>query len=185
LSQRLKPLNQGDLDGLCGLYSIVNAVDHVLRIGDAEHNRLLSDLFSNLCKSLGKKLPVVITEGLTTKELSELLEVATKWAVRKKVGFLNVEMPYKKAGPIAPRTLVRDLGDMLESAEGAMITGVLAPPSPYHWTVITAASDEQLTLHDSGGFEKVLTPTITPDLPERGQVYVDPPSMFFLCRVHK
>ena len=78
VARLLRPLIQGDLDGLCGLYSLLNAVQWALYScsrGGARTRRLpklLSDaeqqaLFDTLVTALGKRRPLAtfVTGGIT------------------------------------------------------------------------------------------------------------------------
>jgi hypothetical protein len=36
MARRKRPYRQGDLDGLCGVYAVVNALRHVLQLPDEQ-----------------------------------------------------------------------------------------------------------------------------------------------------
>ena len=77
MARPLRPLIQGDLDGLCGLYSLLNAVQWALHScsrparGRGSLPKLLSDaeqqaLFDTLVTALGKRRPLAtfVTGGI-------------------------------------------------------------------------------------------------------------------------
>src|SRR5258708_3597437 len=87
----LAPYRQGHLDGLCGVYSIVNAVrfalrsvDHTCRTSRCPRHlsrREAELLFAALVRSLvsSRHRARVIVDGIDFMQLATLLRAATKW----------------------------------------------------------------------------------------------------------
>jgi hypothetical protein len=80
--QVLRPFRQGDLDGMCGIYAVVNAV----RAAAAPYRHLprsaCLELFVELCKVRGRRdlLRAAVMDGLVPNEVGQLLD-------RAQVGF--------------------------------------------------------------------------------------------------
>src|SRR5262249_1949827 len=83
-TRNLKPFRQGDFDGLCGLYAIVNAIrlaaDPSTRISDTLAEQLFTYLIHNTSRRIS--LARAVTEGITTPELSWLLKKASRFLRR-------------------------------------------------------------------------------------------------------
>ena len=70
-----RPYRQGDLDGLCGVYSVVNAVRVLCPELDQEGAEWL---FAHLLQSLnesGVDLPIAVASGIGRVELGRLIRV--------------------------------------------------------------------------------------------------------------
>jgi hypothetical protein len=174
---------QGHFDALCGVYAIINAIDHVLGSMSMELQR---DLFSKMIKSRKNDLATIMTQGTDNKDLTEFLDVAQSWCVRKKVGFFKHVMLYKKCPLVAPRTMAREFGDVLKDSEGAFIISHHLPPHHGHWTTLIKADDENFHVMDSGYFDPVIPlKTIVGENPEIGQCCIDLPSSVLICKHHK
>jgi hypothetical protein len=77
MPKRKRAYRQGDLDGLCGVYAIVNALRYVLRLRD-EHCR---KLFAKLIKALDQDcnhLHRTFLQGMYFSQLKRLVAVAGK-----------------------------------------------------------------------------------------------------------
>jgi hypothetical protein len=59
MARRKRAYRQGDLDGLCGIYAVVNALRHVLQLSDEQCQKLFEKLIQALeqdCRHLHKPL---------------------------------------------------------------------------------------------------------------------------------
>jgi hypothetical protein len=155
-----RPALQGELDGLCGVYAVVNAIQWVLHTGHAAANasrnvkRLTKcerqALFDKLVTALGEKRPLAkfVTGGISSVELTRLLNIGREWVARHRNAVVLFRRPfYRKQGPTRPR-VVTLLTEHLAAPGSAVIVAV-APPLA-HWTVITGVSKKRIRLHDSG-----------------------------------
>jgi hypothetical protein len=52
MARRRRAYRQGDLDGLCGIYVIVNALRHVLRLRDEQCQKLFERLIKLLSRTV-------------------------------------------------------------------------------------------------------------------------------------
>jgi hypothetical protein len=74
MARRRRAYRQGDLDGLCGIYVIVNALRHVLRLRDEQCQKLFERLIKALeqdCRRLHKPL----AQGIYFGQLKRLVAV--------------------------------------------------------------------------------------------------------------
>ena len=71
LRRRIEPLRQGDLDGLCGVYEIVNAVRHPCpAVNEAQAKVLFAALIDVRAKRPMRRPLTFIYRGLTRAGLS-------------------------------------------------------------------------------------------------------------------
>jgi hypothetical protein len=151
---------QGDLDGLCGVYSVVNAVQwalHSCSTADARVRRLtklLSDLeqqalFDTLLAALGKRRPLVtfVTGGISSLELARLLRVSREWLSVRRNADLVCRRPFYRRRAIATQRVLARLAQHLVVPGSAAIIAFEA-----HWTVVRGAANKRVRVLDSGGW---------------------------------
>jgi hypothetical protein len=153
-----RPFEQGDLDGLCGVYAVVNAV----RLTAHPHRRLPTaecrELFAALLAELADegRLRGFVAHGLGTRVLARLLRRAGRW-LRKRHGLaLEVRRPFAKRDEPGPEACLRALAEHLARPGTAAIVG-----SDEHWTVVRAVTPKRLLLADSNGRRHFATATVS------------------------
>src|SRR5215217_8060475 len=154
-----KPFEQGDLDGLCGVYAVVNAA----RLAAHPHRRLPAaecrELFAALLAELAEegRLRGFVAHGLGTRVLARLLRRAGRW-LRKRHGLaLEVRRPFAKHDEHGPEACLQTLAGHLARPGTAAIVG-----SDEHWTVVRAVTPRRLLLADSDG-RRHLAAVVAPD----------------------
>jgi hypothetical protein len=161
----MTPYRQGDLDSLCGLYSIVNAVavaagrrknsrnadqdrpgDIPLRRFDKLRAELL--LFS-LTRYLerGRMLSWVFATGTTTQRMSQLLKHASRYLRVSYDTELVWTKPFHRDKSAQPRAIAKTIREHLNRPYSAVIIKVLWGFE--HWTVIAWAKDTGFKLVES------------------------------------
>src|SRR3546814_10459474 len=73
---------QGSLDGLCGVYSVINAVVLTCRPSSAD----VQDLFRTLCQELERegRLADVLAGGMTVRTLGKIIDAAGRFLSDRK-----------------------------------------------------------------------------------------------------
>ena len=142
-----KPYRQGDLDGLCGLYCLVNAVRVLCPEMDGE---AAAALFEHLLQSLrlaGVKPVEAITCGVDVGPHSQLIKRAVQY-VNDEYDIELTARRLRKSVRDAPHInrLWRELAARL-SPNCVAILGLGGRHS--HWTVAVRASRRQIRLYDS------------------------------------
>jgi hypothetical protein len=152
-----RPFEQGDLDGLCGVYSVSNAV----RLSAHLHRRLPTaecrGLFAALLAELADegRLRGFVAAGLGPRVLTRLLRRAKRW-LRKHHGLvLEVSRPFAKRDEPGPGECLRVLAEHLERPGTAAIVG-----SDEHWMVIRGVTPKRLLLADSDGRRYLAVATV-------------------------
>ena len=143
-----KPFRQGDLDGLCGVYSTINAIRLLApELDRAAATCLFSHLMSELPK-IGARPEEVITEGLWRRALERLLRCAArKMADEYDVVLKVARMPK----PLRHTTRLDALWTWLSNNLSPTSVVILALSGRHsHWTVAVEISGQQIYLLDSG-----------------------------------
>src|SRR3972149_6968125 len=137
----MPPFQQGGLDSLCGLYSIINAE----RIINHSSNEETQQLFDDLIHYLSRR-------GLLTKLLiggivhAEMLVILNKVVGKKRI--LNVQIPWR--GILNP-DLTAFWKSMQWFLDGTPNRAIILGLQGYHdhWTVIESITNRSIKLYDS------------------------------------
>ena len=137
----LPPFQQGGLDSLCGLYSIVNAERFINHSSDEDTQQLFDDLIHYLSRRglLGKLL---IGGVIHTQMLLILDKVVGKERIA------NVQIPWRGVPNPDLTTFWNSMQNFLDGTSGrAIILGLQGFHD--HWTVIETISNRSINLYDS------------------------------------
>lgn len=138
----MRVFRQGDLDGLCGAYCVVNAAKVVSRL-DADQ---CTALFETIVRYLGDAHRV--TAGIGRGLMDDILRDIA-W------GFMNKRyMPFRNRGPVPLAEFWRTVGDFLAEDQPRAVILCLDTPTP-HWTTAVRLTDRRMELMDSGGLNSL------------------------------
>ncbi len=133
---------QGDLDLLCGVYSLLNIIQLLRPQRMAQSKKLFYKVLRFLEKSKSQKLSKVITTGLKFNDIKQLLNTFLPSEN------LCWEMPFNKAVEPEMDQYWNTLMQLLDSNQASCVlirlTGV-----HNHWTIVKAINEKTMTLHDS------------------------------------
>ncbi len=136
-----RPYRQGTLDTLCGVYSVINAVNlgsgSIKPIGERDFLELFGFLVSAL--NLDAKLLEVLVSGCHYPVLSRLLKVARCWLKVNQGLLLSHRRPFQNR----PETTASDLL--------ATVTGHLSRPGAAAIIRLTGAHDHWTVVRSVGG----------------------------------
>ncbi len=137
----LPPFQQGGLDSLCGLYSIVNAERIINRSSDEDTQQLFDELIHYLSR-----------RGLLTKFLiggiihTEMLVILNKVVGKKRIS--NVDIPFRGVPNPDLTTFWKSMQGFLDGTPGrAIVLGLQGYHD--HWTVIEKITNRSILLYDS------------------------------------
>jgi hypothetical protein len=151
-----KPKRQGQLDCLCGIYSIVNSFKQVLGSSLDEDDVKL--LFEACCRSVAA-WPVTLWKGLDFEELMDVIKRAENIEPRL---FEAVEFsfPFEKSTPPTSKMYWQRFHTLFEEyPEGCAIIGMTHPDA--HWVVALPKSEKQLSIHDPRAVGPIATKNIS------------------------
>jgi hypothetical protein len=149
------PYRQGELDGLCGIYAIINAIRLVIgrssHLTPEEWQKLYAVLIRAVDETVGAATAAV--GGIEPKPLFELLKVAVRHMADEhdlKIKVRHVlkrgdRPPFEKLAGLLKRRLERSDTAILISLNGHLD----------HWTVLRRVNHTTLTLFDSSGFARI------------------------------
>jgi len=140
------PHQQGHMDGLCGVYSIVNAMS-VVR---ADTRLESKELFEQIIKHLSRRdLSTIITSGMTIGVLYKIINDLIPRDIHRSRPFArrkNVTLP------VVWNSMLAHLANRTTNI-GAIIIGLSGVHD--HWTVVTRIDGQTLFLEDSGGLQRL------------------------------
>ena len=158
--RQLEPYRQGHLDGLCGVYSVLNAVRFALRTMEMQRNyrtqrvrRLRHEecerLFTILIGSMARRHRHArfVFNGIGPHQLVSLLRATDKWLRAHRGICLRAVRPLKRAA--RKRALLARMRSHLAAPGSATIVGAKEPWP--HWTVATRITSARVHLLDSEG----------------------------------
>lgn len=161
-----RPFVQGALDGLCGVYSIINGLTwalhtHKVWVGKpARRTRHLTcreseELFAALTTALlkRKRRGAPIVDGLHSLDMSYLLRKSALWLEEHYDTELRVVRPFYHRRQFSMRKVVQRLTLHLSVPGGAAIIGIESPWK--HWTVAISVKRAHLQLLDSDGLARL------------------------------
>lgn len=146
----MKPFRQGELDGLCGIYSALNATN--LSSGHHIKKEIFEIIFQECLLALGSKHPVedIIVYGVNLHGMCRLLR-----------DVIPLHCPLKYRRPFY-RTAQKPLTDywralrlFLDGTPGRAVITALETKDFGHWTVIGSISKRRLNLFDSTGMKTI------------------------------
>lgn len=183
----VRPIRQGSIDHLCGIYSILNAtevvigkyrVDRKRKRKSSQRKTLFNDLIGHLAKS--NLLKEALTAGIDDIDIG-LIDVAIE-SVRS---YQNQKMRKRKAFEIDDVTLDEyweQLTQHLYQPDSAVI--ILLSGRIKHWTCVKAITPEAMILSDSTGMKKIARSHCTVDTENR-EMYTLWPAMTYLLSVER
>ena len=142
------PYRQGDLDGLCGLYSIVNAVRVLCpEVGNAG----ASALFDHVMQALplaGINVAIAVVGGIGRGVMARLMRAAMRYVADEfDIELTITRLPKAQRRSMSLDALWRALGEELSPRCVAVLS---LDGRHEHWTVAIGVTPQQISLYDSG-----------------------------------
>ncbi|KLE32400.1 hypothetical protein [Aurantiacibacter luteus] len=140
-SRQLKPYLQGDLDGLCGVYSLINAIRLVQFATGATRHGEYSALFSFAMHRLA--------EG---GDLRERLSVGVPWVELKRVGRLMVKVAHHSGREPRLFPVKRGSPDRIDILKQHLMAGrplIASVHRDEHYTVLVGWTPTRALTFDS------------------------------------
>ncbi len=147
-----KAYKQGQLDALCGLYSIINACRMMCKSPEIDKRISGWELFNFLVEALDKhrKAAEVMCYGIGNKDHLKCLKVARKYLLGKHGLLLEYKRPFRNSTAPTVSQAFTMVGQHLElPGTGALLDFKTA--SYQHWTVISSIKKREVQFYDSTG----------------------------------
>lgn len=144
---------QGNLDGLCGVYAVVNSVRNMSprRLKGEEEK----ELFRKLIAALGEegRLEETLCTGMTVQPLGRLIDRASSFLVSRTDCSLGRQLAFRQA-PDSLQQVWNCMSAHIDShGPGSVILGLGGKHD--HWTCIGTMSETTITLIDSDGIRRL------------------------------
>lgn len=142
-----KPVSQGDEDGLCGLYSVINAL--TLLFPAALNQEQRDHVFKAIAKGC-KGWPDVLWEGTTVQDMRSMLHSARNYLGadgKKRTTRFDWEQPFAKMQFKAFDDFCRELRWRIEGDDAFAIVGISKPWS--HWSCAHRLTPHEMIMTDS------------------------------------
>lgn len=147
---RRKPYRQGHLDGLCGLYSVVNAFDLVHPLDGA----VAQDMMCRLIEEIDRKgqLGGVVAGGTDAAMLWRLTKAAADFIWKAEGIRLTICRPFRGRRMRSTEAFLEELAQLLAGG-GAAIISISGGSDFSHFTVALRVTRHTVQLHDSAGIK--------------------------------
>ena len=146
-----RAFRQGDLDGLCGIYAIVNATRYVLRLRDEQCHKLFEKLIKALeqdCCHLHKNL----LWGMSFRQLKRLVATVSSCRLEGKKLTFHVRQLRLKRGQ---RNLPHVWAALNEELGATCVAIIGLAGAANHWCVVYRVTPKAIWLLDSAGQTRI------------------------------
>lgn len=134
---------QGQLDGLCGIYAVINALRLLVRISRDECYELIYE--SVLVIEKKKPVSDFIIDGISVFDVSVIIRdiVCPQYDVTR-------TKPFHRRAQVSVDEYWDTLGQFMGSGEQRSVIMAIETHHWGHWTVVRRVTEKQLILYDSG-----------------------------------
>lgn len=145
--EKPEPEVQGSLDGLCGVYSIVNAFN-VLNIDGFDD----SECFKVALQAIKNKLPTAIWNGTFINDIEHMVDAVATWVEKTYKEDIVWDRPFEKTKFKNGEEYLEALNKIIDDYSVAII-GIEKPYE--HWTVAWQTTEKEIKFFDSDGLTLV------------------------------
>lgn len=168
----MRPYTQGDLGGLCGVYSVINATRIVAGLDRDESEKL----FSSIMDYIGDAR--LVADGIGIRMIGRLL----RDVVGERIKYRSMPFRNKRAATLSE--VWRSLDDFLQEDHRAAIiwlgwSGTEGQKG--HWTAVCNATPKQLFLVDSVAYHLLTKGKCTVGSRSRKRPHVLYPPCIYFC----
>lgn len=151
----LPPFRQGDLDALCGVYAVLNAIRFAARGHAAFRELNWQRLFARLVSEADRKVRrPAAAFGIDQNRLWQLLNIARKHVAKRHGLVLAIERPFHRHKSVHADVIIAWLERALGLPGSAVVIGIGGELD--HWSVAQRMTPHYLALYDSIGISRIL-----------------------------
>lgn len=153
--ERPAPLQQGELDGLCGLYAIINALRWALGAAGDFGRSQVDHLFGRLLDELEREAGGIaaVSLGIHDRPLVALARASGRLLAEDLGLAVRVSQPFRSRRPSTATDLARAIRTATEHDRAAFLIGLKGRYR--HWTVCVGATRHHLVLFDSADIHRL------------------------------
>lgn len=145
MKDKVMPSRQGDLDSLCGFYSIVNMM-YWLYGKKIKRKTLFKALLQYYCQHW--PLIECLTNGMDSPQIDVLLQYLSQCRYRKYP--VTIDQPFKAQPSLSKLKILRTIQSYLENKDNRAII----IRDQFHWSVVIHADSQYLYFFDSSSYRK-------------------------------
>lgn len=171
----MKPYQQGNLDGLCGAYAVINAVRLISnKLSTEECQGVLLKILRLQIKH--RKSVYFMIHGLNQTKIANILQ-----QIIEPDFTITYSRPFKKRQKVKFAELYASLYDYLNAHDKRCVIICFETKSYDHWTVVESISANRLNLFDSIGRKFInCKHCTTTELSPQNPILIDFTATFFL-----
>lgn len=149
----MRAVKQGELDALCGIYALINALEPAGVTGS--RGPLHKQLFRRLTLGLpADRLQAAMFDGLDSEDLLETGTKAFRWLVRRHRIGIRLERPWHDTDFADIEDFLEALRAPAQKPNAAVIVNVHLPGYS-HWSVVRRFEGRRALLRDSGSLRQL------------------------------
>lgn len=152
----LKPVQQGHVDGMCAVYSVLNACNLLIDDPSPDPDDQLDKdtaFFKALCQSVADLFPKLVYDGTEGDGLERVLKRAKRWVATREKRKLEYSPFLLRSRGGSVDDYFRALREALSCARGERRAYILGLGKPWdHWTVVRSVGRSDASFFDSWGF---------------------------------
>ena len=152
-----RPFQQGDLDGLCGLYAVANAVHALLEVAHQEP-AFSEKLFEVTARAVPRSdYPDVLFEGVDTDRLFRIAQKVRRHLADTYDFAVEVWRPFENRRFKTAAACLEEMEELWSQTPTTFIIGVdwAGTGQGGHWTALKEIKSDRLVLHDSSKTPKL------------------------------
>jgi hypothetical protein len=151
VKKALKPEHQGHIDGMCAVYSVLNASKLLF-----DHSEKLdTQLFKALCEGIPDLFPKIVYDGTEVAGISRLLNAAKTWTEHVHKRELIWSWPTHHRTFAKVEDYFAYLRSALNGSEGERKAAIVGLSKFWdHWTVVQRVGQRRAVFFDSWGFPR-------------------------------
>ena len=149
--QAVRPLKQGDLIGICGVYAIINATKYLFPKDQIYLDDLFAFILTKIDERNNPKLLTVILNGMSRRTLVTLYNDVLREYVFHIKKDLDMVAEKKKLESSQIGTAVQEMKEFLDRSNKDGIRRIIIvciDGKISHWTCITRITDKKIELFD-------------------------------------
>lgn len=180
LAETIRPFRQGHLDGLCGIYGIINSIRWGLRNDRPLTKHQARLLYIRLVHHLEDRelLASAMEMGLSIPEISQLLHAAKEWLDERNIR-LKHRKPFHKQKTIKTSAYFDCISTSVKEPKTSILMATVGRLD--HWTSVIGVEKGRLLIFDSSGLKRIGTQTgDTTTLAESGKTIQFMPTGLFV-----
>lgn len=144
----MRAVKQGELDALCGIYALINALEVTGVTGP--RSPMHKQLFRRLTLGLpADRLQAAMFDGLDSEDLLETGSKAFRWLGRRHRIRVSLERPWHDTDFTGVEAYIDQLRQSARRSDTAVIVNVHLPGYS-HWSVVRRFEGKRALLRDSG-----------------------------------